>query len=247
MEDYNPEIKFFCTRLKQNVSYQECLDNLTINKLPLCVWNCITGAEVQDEYLKHTASSQEDNSAHSKRKARRPSKKKQVMKKCCMCKKYKLLAELHKNKNAPDGLQWYCKECSIDYKKEKKEREFRKEVPENEKNIEETKENSKRVKEVLVQKQCAKCKEIKPTNKFNKNKSRPDGLQRHCRQCAKKYYKNHTWERYGKKAIVISFKDREELLKKLVESAELHFRTTENEIMWLIKEGIEKAQDRVKV
>jgi len=36
---------------------------------------------------------------------------------------------------------------------------------------------------------CIKCRTEKTINQFNKNKSRKDGLQAHCKDCYKKYYR----------------------------------------------------------
>ena len=44
-------------------------------------------------------------------------------------------------------------------------------------------------------KKCSNCKQYKPLNQFNKNKSRGDGLHTECKDCKKKrkdlYYKNN--------------------------------------------------------
>jgi len=42
---------------------------------------------------------------------------------------------------------------------------------------------------------CGRCKEEKPLSEFNKNKSKPDGLQNYCRTCQREYEKAH----YNKK------------------------------------------------
>ena len=38
-----------------------------------------------------------------------------LTKKCSRCKKTKLFTEFHKNKESPDGLQWWCKKCTRAY------------------------------------------------------------------------------------------------------------------------------------
>ena len=44
-------------------------------------------------------------------------------------------------------------------------------------------------------KQCTKCKEVKPLEEFNKDKSKKDGLRYNCKSCtnsiSKKWYKNN--------------------------------------------------------
>lgn len=43
----------------------------------------------------------------------------------------------------------------------------------------------------LTLKTCSACKECKPPNDFNKNKSKPDGLGTECRQCRRVYDKKY--------------------------------------------------------
>lgn len=38
-----------------------------------------------------------------------------------------------------------------------------------------------------MNKQCAKCQKVKPTNQFNKNKTEKDGFGRWCKMCLKKH------------------------------------------------------------
>lgn len=45
-------------------------------------------------------------------------------------------------------------------------------------------------------KQCPNCKEIKPFGRFNKNKSKPDGLQNYCKVC--QAIKNHKYNQSSK-------------------------------------------------
>lgn len=42
-----------------------------------------------------------------------------------------------------------------------------------------------------MMKTCSKCSVEKPIHEFNKNKSRPDGLQTFCRECQKRQYKKY--------------------------------------------------------
>lgn len=41
---------------------------------------------------------------------------------------------------------------------------------------------------------CAKCGTVKPISEFGLNKSKKDGLQSHCKECVKKYKKQHYTE-----------------------------------------------------
>ena len=40
-------------------------------------------------------------------------------------------------------------------------------------------------------KRCSKCGEVKPVSEFNKNDTKKDGLQTHCKECVKKYKQKH--------------------------------------------------------
>ena len=54
--------------------------------------------------------------------------------------------------------------------------------------------------EIILQKQCSKCRGIKPVEEFSHNKNRPSGLRTCCKICDaevyKKYHKAHTTERH---------------------------------------------------
>ena len=41
--------------------------------------------------------------------------------------------------------------------------------------------------EPIITKRCSKCKQVKPTSDFYRNRSRKDGLCHECRQCKKLY------------------------------------------------------------
>ena len=49
-------------------------------------------------------------------------------------------------------------------------------------------------KEHRVEKRCPACNEIKVASEFGKNKSTFDGLQGHCKECRRKYYKKNKTE-----------------------------------------------------
>jgi hypothetical protein len=40
-------------------------------------------------------------------------------------------------------------------------------------------------------KRCARCKQEKPVDQFNKNRRRPDGLQSNCRPCCAAYFQTN--------------------------------------------------------
>lgn len=43
---------------------------------------------------------------------------------------------------------------------------------------------------ILLNKQCARCKQTKNLSEFDKDKSRPDGARHYCKICARKYTAN---------------------------------------------------------
>ena len=38
---------------------------------------------------------------------------------------------------------------------------------------------------------CSKCRTLMPLSNFSKNKTKKDGYSYHCKECMKKYYKEH--------------------------------------------------------
>ena len=44
-------------------------------------------------------------------------------------------------------------------------------------------------------KECSKCRQIKSTTEFYKNKLHSDGLRSECKECQRQYYKEHTKEK----------------------------------------------------
>jgi len=61
-------------------------------------------------------------------------------------------------------------------------------------------------------KKCSKCKELKPFEDFNKNKSKKDGLNTYCKDCNKSYNKKHyidNKESYFKSSKVTKKRNRE--------------------------------------
>jgi len=47
----------------------------------------------------------------------------------------------------------------------------------------------------MKNKRCYKCKKTKPVSMFDKNRTKPDGLQRECKECRKQYYASHRDEK----------------------------------------------------
>lgn len=47
---------------------------------------------------------------------------------------------------------------------------------------------------------CTKCNTRKNKKEFHKNKTKPDGLQPHCKQCAKQHHT--TWYQQNKKRVM---------------------------------------------
>lgn len=77
-------------------------------------------------------------------------------------------------------------------------------------------------------KQCTKCKEVKPLEEFNKDKSRKDGLRYNCKSCtnaiSKKWYKNNPEKAKAKARVKEWYKKNPNYSKKHKESRkEGHF------------------------
>ena len=49
-----------------------------------------------------------------------------------------------------------------------------------------------------MEKKCSKCKQIKDTSLFSKNKSTNDGLAYYCKECVSEYMKGYSSEYYKK-------------------------------------------------
>lgn len=58
----------------------------------------------------------------------------------------------------------------------------------------------------IISKRCSKCKEIKPTSEFNKNRVKNDGLQIYCRSCQRQYHQTERGKEVNRKGVVRYFK-----------------------------------------
>lgn len=90
---------------------------------------------------------------------------------CNECNLEKPLSEFHKNKNAPDGFQYKCKDCIKKYQMSKS--------------------FTNNVDEI---KTCPNCGESKISSEFYHNKRKPDGLSSWCKNCILRHGKP-IWER----------------------------------------------------
>lgn len=84
---------------------------------------------------------------------------------CAACKLTKLVEEFHKDRSKKDGLNLYCKPCTIAKQKVFQMRPPRETLPGG-------------------QKRCQHCKEIKTPAEFFADASYHDGLSRRCKPCA---------------------------------------------------------------
>ncbi len=82
---------------------------------------------------------------------------------CSKCKIEKSVAEFHKNKNRPSGVQSQCKPCRIEYERERTKNHTKVRPPKN--------------------KQCTTCGEVKPIGEFYKHTRSRDGHTWRCGQC----------------------------------------------------------------
>ncbi|HCL4447235.1 TPA: hypothetical protein N2D16_002840 [Clostridium botulinum] len=88
------------------------------------------------------------------------------MKWCWFCNEHHPIEYFSKNKNKPDGLQDECKIAVKQMVLNRKAKQFKK------------KKNN-----VLKEKQCEKCDQIKTIENFIKNVSTKDGYSNLCREC----------------------------------------------------------------
>lgn len=85
---------------------------------------------------------------------------------CAGCKKDKLSNDFSKNRCKKDGLCNYCKACDT-----KKANNFRK------------KNRQRKSVDIPESKLCCRCKKVKKSKQFIKNKSLKSGLNPYCNQC----------------------------------------------------------------
>lgn len=104
------------------------------------------------------------------------------MKVCPKCGKEKENSKFHKNKNAKNGLQCYCKECVKIYMRER--RRINKKIS--------RLKRSERRKLLLEEDMfiCSTCHETKSIEEFHKNSSTKNGLNYTCKKC---------WEKISRK------------------------------------------------
>jgi hypothetical protein len=86
-------------------------------------------------------------------------------KKCTKCFEILTLDKFNKDKTNKNGLCYQCKKCK--FNATKKLRELRKEL----------------VKEIITEKICTRCKELKTINNFCKCKTNKDGFNVYCKKC----------------------------------------------------------------
>jgi len=134
-------------------------------------------------------------------------------KKCNRCKEEKPLGEFHKNKQKPDGLQSFCKECSSKKNKEyyikNKEKELARSKKWKKENRERVNENQRKLRLLKITNgicrdcmnrpidytrsisYCSNCLDSANTRTNKLHKSRKEkGL---CIYCGKKLDSNYTW------------------------------------------------------
>lgn len=90
-------------------------------------------------------------------------------KRCSRCKKVKPLEEFSRNANHKDGYGCYCRLCAAEYAKE-----WRQKNPDY---------RTAKTRIVVEEKQCQRCKKVKPIEEFPKNKRNCDGRGSYCRSC----------------------------------------------------------------
>lgn len=100
---------------------------------------------------------------------------------CSKCGKEKTIDNFHKDKNAPDGLNYWCKKC-----KRKNAKQNKKEKLLNKKNKEETKINKEKI-------ECICCGKVKKIDKFYENDLKNSHYK--CIKCRKEKSRESTIKR----------------------------------------------------
>lgn len=101
-----------------------------------------------------------------------------MKKQCSKCQVEKDVSEFGRHKGKPDGLNGYCRPCSLEA--------TRKAV---QKRLGATQQKPKTVKLETPDgtKQCVRCNDVKPYSEFGKMASQPDGLHYYCKLCSQEY------------------------------------------------------------
>ena len=97
-----------------------------------------------------------------------------MKKTCATCGKTKPTTEFHKDRSKPDGLNAYCKLCTIAKQKTNLAKPPRRAAPEG-------------------MKWCGRCKQHKTPDQFHNRTGTFDGLDKRCKQCA--YELHDEWRR----------------------------------------------------
>ena len=83
---------------------------------------------------------------------------------CAHCFKSKPRNDFNLNRASSDGLQSWCRECGIEYQRER----------------------SGSVKPTVEEKACSNCNKIKPAAEFNPDPKNSTGLRSWCKECGRK-------------------------------------------------------------
>lgn len=97
-------------------------------------------------------------------------------KECHKCHQFKPLTEFSRDKNKKDGYTYLCKECAA---KELKDY------------IKKWAEERAHNKNILYEKKCHRCHQVKPISEFSKYIGSKDGFDRLCKECKAEKQKEH--------------------------------------------------------
>lgn len=94
-------------------------------------------------------------------------------KRCCTCKQYMPLDLFSRNRRNKDGLQYSCKECQKEYRREHYDN-----------------------RPVDSSKECSACGITKPASEYYKDKTTKSGLRSTCAECTRAHVNsNYDYER----------------------------------------------------
>ncbi|MFW6695441.1 endonuclease VII domain-containing protein [Streptomyces sp. MAR4 CNX-425] len=105
-------------------------------------------------------------------------------KRCPRCERTLSVSSYASNRSARDGLQAYCRRCSAEYYRQRRE----------------AKGHRVRAKVPVARghKRCPQCREVKPHSAWERNRSSSDGWASYCRECrAKRNREGYFRRKYG--------------------------------------------------
>ena len=116
------------------------------------------------------------------------------MKRCSTCRQFLPLESFGKHRGKPDDLAARCKTCaaagSVAWRRANVEKDRATRRQQNEAKRADIKAQNLAYPPILREKQCRKCREVRPATDFHRDIYSLDGLQRHCKECRRSYHRD---------------------------------------------------------